>query len=198
MAEFVPFKKSDKFQFNNFLQIPRSFFNREEYKILTPNAIVLFCVLADRLKMSFLQMNKKSKIQFYDAKGNMYIIFKRDEIQREIHISRTALDSAIKLLKECNLIKEINQGRNLPNKIYVGKTLDMIENEKIVNIGNVQNQHSGMHETYTPECTKSALHNSYNNINKNNLYKYSSVKNKNGYEGRTYTQEDLQKLYANK
>ena len=92
MADFVPFKKSDKFQFYSFIQMPREFFSREEYKMLTPNAIVLFSILADRLKMSFAQIDKKSKIQFYDAKGEMYVIFKRDEIQKEIHLNRTALD----------------------------------------------------------------------------------------------------------
>ena len=197
MANFVPFKKSDKFQFYSFIQMPREFFSREEYKSLTPNAMVLFSILADRLKMSFAQIDKKSKIQFYDAKSEMYVIFKRDEIQKEIHLNRTALDNAMKLLKDCNLIKEKNQGRNLPNLIYIGKTIDMIENEKIIKFRNAQNQHSGMHETYNPECTKTAPN--YNNKYKNNnIYNNTGIQNRKfGYKGRTYPAEDLNKLYAN-
>lgn len=197
MADFVPFKKSDKFQFYSFIQMPREFFSREEYKILTPNAIVLFSILADRLKMSFAQIDKKSKIQFYDAKGEMYVIFKRDEIQKEIHLNRTALDNAIKLLKDCNLIKEKNQGRNLPNLIYIGKTIDIVENEKIIKFRDARNLHSGMHETYTPECTKRAPH--YNNKYKNNnIYNNINSQNKSSnYQGRSYKSEELEKLYAN-
>ncbi len=197
MAEFVPFKKSDKFQFYSFIQMPRDFFCIEEYKCLTPNAMVLFSILADRLKMYFAQIDKKSKIQFYDAKGEMYVIFKRDEIQKEIHLNRTALDNAMKLLKDCNLIKEKNQGRNLPNLIYIGKTIDMIENEKIIKFRDVQNGHSRMYETFNPECTKPAPH--YNNKYKNNnIYNNTGCQNrKSGYQGRNYPPGYLNKLYAN-
>ena len=195
MADFVPFKKSDKFQFYSFIQMPREFFSREEYKVLTPNAMVLFSILADRLKMSFAQIDKNSKIQFYDVKGEMYIIFKRDEIQKEIHLNRTALDNAMKLLKDCKLIKEKNQGRNLPNLIYIGKTIDIIENEKIIKFRDVQKQHSRMHETCTPECTKPAPHNSNNKYKNNNIYNKNANK-KVAFEQRTY--DNLDYLYANK
>lgn len=60
----------------------------------------------------------------------MYVIFKREEIQEKMHIKRAALDSAILQLKECNLIKEKKQGKNMPNIIYLGKTIGMIESEK--------------------------------------------------------------------
>ena len=62
--------------------------------------------------------------------GNMYVIFKRDEIGEKLHLKRSALDNAINLLKEYNLIQEKKQGKNLPNIIYIGKTIGTIENEK--------------------------------------------------------------------
>ena len=106
MYEFTPFKKSDILKFNSFIQIPRELLEREEYKQLTPNAILLFSILADRLELSFKQIDKNSKVQFYDDKGNMYVIFKRDEIEEKPHLKRSALDNAINLLKEYNLIQE--------------------------------------------------------------------------------------------
>ena len=131
MYEFAPFKKTDKLSFESFIQFPRELLNREEYKVLSPNAMLLYSILTDRLELSFKQIESNKKIQFYDAKSDMYVIFKREEIQEKMHIKRVALDSAILQLKECNLIKEKKQGKNMPNIIYLGKTIGMIESEKI-------------------------------------------------------------------
>ena len=202
MYEFTPYKKSDKLEFNSFIQVPRELLERAEYKELTPNAILLFSILADRLELSFKQIDKNSKVKFYDDKGNMYVIFKRDEIQEKLHLKRSALDNAIALLKKCNLIKEKKQGKNLPNIIYLGKTINMIEQEKILDFRDVQKQHLGMNKTNNPECSKTALHNSYNNINKNNIYnnsqsKFHSFGNVEEYKKRNVI-KSFDCLYANK
>ena len=197
MYEFTPFKKSDKLQFSSFIQFPRELLEREEYKILNPNAMLLFSVLADRLDLSFKQIDKNSKVKFYDDKGNMYVIFKRDEIQEKLHLKRSALDTALNLLKDCNLIQEKKQGKNLPNIIYVGKTIRMIED-----------QHSGKNEINSPDCMKSTPHNNYNNINKNNIYNSGYSKKSNRSISSTFGDieeykkrngiEDFNCLYANK
>ncbi|MEE0866635.1 MAG: replication initiator protein A [Clostridia bacterium] len=196
MYEFTPFKKTDKLSFESFMKFPRELLTKEEYKILSPNAMLLYSVLTDRLDLSFKQITENRKIQFYDAKGNMYVIFKRDEIQERLHIKRSALDSAILQLKECNLIKEKKQGKNLPNIIYLGKTIGMIEDAKTNAIERVENQHSGKYETSSPECIKTTLHNSNNNKYINNNYKSSQSKNQK-YQGRTYPPGFLDKLYTN-
>ena len=208
MYEFTPFKKSDKLQFSSFIQFPRELLEREEYKILNPNAMLLFSVLADRLDLSFKQLDKNSKVKFYDDKGNMYVIFKRDEIQEKLHLKRSALDTALNLLKDCNLIQEKKQGKNLPNIIYVGKTIGMIEDEKIIKFRDVQNQHSGKNEINSPGCMKSTPHNNYNNINKNNIYNSGYSKKSNRSKSSTFGNieeykkrnniEDFNFLYANK
>ena len=208
MYEFTPFKKSDKLQFSSFIQFPRELLEREEYKILNPNAMLLFSVLADRLDLSFKQVDKNSKVKFYDDKGNMYVIFKREEIQEKLHLKRSALDTALNLLKDCNLIQEKKQGKNLPNIIYVGKTIGMIEDEKIIKFRDVQNQHSGKNEINSPECMKSTPHNNYNNINKNNIYNSGYSKKSNRCKSSTFGNieeykkrngiEDFNCLYANK
>ena len=208
MYEFTPFKKSDKLQFSSFIQFPRELLEREEYKILNPNAMLLFSVLADRLDLSFKQVDKNSKVKFYDDKGNMYVIFKRDEIQEKLHLKRSALDTALNLLKDCNLIQEKKQGKNLPNIIYVGKTIGMIEDEKIIKFRDVQNKHSGKNEINSPDCMKSTPHNNYNNINKNNIYNSGYSKKSNRSKSSTFGDieeykkrngiEDFNCLYANK
>ena len=196
MYEFTPFKKTDKLLFESFIQFPRELLNREEYKVLSPNAMLLYSVLTDRLGLSFKQIESNKKIQFYDAKGDMYVIFKREEIQEKLHIGRSALDTAVLQLKECNLIKETKQGKNMPNIIYLGKTIGMIENEKIEDIKSAQNKHSGVQEINTHECINSTVHNNKNNKYINNNYKDYQGK-KSGYQGRTYPPGYLDKLYAN-
>ena len=74
MYEFTPFKKTDKLSFESFIQFPRELLNREEYKVLSPNAMLLYSILTARLELSFKQIESNKKIQFYDAKGDMYVI----------------------------------------------------------------------------------------------------------------------------
>ena len=83
------------------------------------------------ISVSNKQIESNKKIQFYDAKGDMYVIFKREEIQEKMHIKRTALDTALTQLKECNLIKEKKQGKNMPSIKGVGTATGMIESEKL-------------------------------------------------------------------
>ena len=197
MYEFTPFKKTDKLSFESFMKFPRELLTKEEYKILSPNAMLLYSVLTDRLDLSFKQIVENRKIQFYDAKGDMYVIFKREEIQEKLHIKRSALDSAILQLKECNLIKEKKQGKNLPNIIYLGKTIDMIENSRLEEIGTAENQQSGVYKINSPDCTKSTVQNNKNNKYINNNYNSYQSKNQK-YQGRTYPPGSLEKLYANR
>lgn len=196
MYEFTPFKKTDKLSFESFMKFPRELLTNKEYKNLSPNAMLLYSVLTDRLDLSFKQITENRKIQFYDAKGDMYVIFKREEIQEKLHIKRSALDSAILQLKECNLIKEKKQGKNLPNIIYLGKTIGMIKNSKLEEIGTAENQQSGVYKIDSPDCTKSTVQNNNNNKYINNNYKSSQNKNQN-YQGRNYPPGFLDKLYAN-
>ena len=76
MYEFTPFKKSDKLQFSSFIQFPRELLEREEYKILNPNAMLLFSVLADRLDLSFKQIDKNSKVVIRKIEGNKVFVEK--------------------------------------------------------------------------------------------------------------------------
>ena len=87
-----------------------------------------------------------------------------------MHIKRAALDTALAQLKECNLIKEKKQGKNMPNIIYLCKTIVMIECETLEKFRSVENQQSGVQEINTPECGFSTVHNNKNNKYINNNY----------------------------
>lgn len=99
MHEFTPFEKTDKLSFESFIRFPRELLKNEEYKNLSPNAMLLYSILTDRLDLSFKQIVENKKIQFYDAKGNMYVILKEKKFKKLLHIKRSALDTAILQLK---------------------------------------------------------------------------------------------------
>lgn len=64
----------------------------------------------------------------------------------------------------------------MPNIIYLGKTIVMIECETLEKFRSVENQQSGVQEINTPECGFSTVHNNKNNKYINNNYK--------GYQGK--------------
>ena len=113
MYEFTPFKKTDKLSYESFIQFSRELLNREEYKILSPNAMLLYSILTDRLELSFKQIESNKKIQFYDAKGDMYVIVdvvmptKLTKKQKDLfkELSETTLDDDSKFTKFNKMLK---------------------------------------------------------------------------------------------
>lgn len=61
MHQFQAFKKNEALSFNSFIQIPRELMESEEYLSLTPDAMLLFSLLTDRLALSFKQNDSKIK-----------------------------------------------------------------------------------------------------------------------------------------
>ena len=59
----------------------------------------------------------------------MYVIFTRMDLEEKLHVGKSAISSAFEQLNKANLIKEKRQGKNKPNRIYVGKTISEIKEE---------------------------------------------------------------------
>lgn len=96
------------------------------------------------------------------------------------------LCSAFKELVKANLIRELRQGKNKPNKIYVGKTISEIKEEFVK--WKDENQTSGNPFLSSQEVLKSDA-NKNNILNKKNYYSNCN--------GRDYSNMDWSKLYAN-
>lgn len=163
---FVPFQKDELLNIQSYIQFPRELIKESEYATLTPDAMLLYTLFLDRIAQSLKY--ESEKIHFYDDNGNVFIIFRQAEAMEKLHIKRGKYDSARKLLEDARLIKEIKQGKNLPNIIYVGKTKRMAEDGKIINLATAKNQQSGLSNNSTQDCKNSAVHNKYNYINKYN------------------------------
>ena len=134
MLNFVPHKFNENYNKVKFYRVNKELCESKVYSKLSPTAILLYSLLCDRLSLAYSNANddKISKINKYcDEDGNMYVIFTRIGLQEKLHVGKSAIASAFEQLKNANLIKETFQGRNRPNKIYVGKTFAEISGEFI-------------------------------------------------------------------
>lgn len=194
MLTFVPHKINEDYKKVEFYRVNKELLNCEEYRGLSPTAILLYSLLCDRLSLCYSnELNNnvsKNKNHYYDENKNMYVIFTRMNLEEKLHVGKTAINSAFEQLKKANLIQEKRQGRNKPNRIYVGKTKSEI-NENFVN-GKSKNRTSGNPIFGHPEVRKS-------DANNNNIFK---SKNKDcrylDYEERDYSDYNWSDLYANK
>ena len=179
MLTFVPHKISEEYKKVEFYRVNKDLCDNELYKDLKPTSILLYALLCDRLSVSYANENKdnnfKNKLHYYDENEDVYVIY-----------TRIDLCSAFKDLVKANLIRELRQGKNKPNKIYVGKTISEIK-EEFVN-WKAENQTSGNPLLSSQEVLKSDT-NKNNILNKKNYYS--------NYNGRDYSNMDWSKLFAN-
>ena len=117
---------------------------------LTPRAILLYCVLADRSELS-----KKNEL-FQDKHGS-YIIFKIEEICSVLGVGERTAKYALAELEDFGLIERRKQGRTKPQKIYV-YAIEEVKCKKL-HLNEVQ-------KTAPHEVQKTAPHN--NNTDNNN------------------------------
>ncbi|MBE5806133.1 MAG: hypothetical protein E7313_05435 [Clostridiales bacterium] len=189
MLTFVPHKINEDYKKVEFYRVNKELLNSEEYRGLSPTAILLYSLLCDRLSLCYNNISK-NKNHYYDENKNMYVIFTRMNLEEKLHVGKAAISSAFEQLKKANLIQEKRQGKNKPNRIYVGKTLSEI-NENFVN-GKSENRTSGNLIFGHQEVRKS-------DGNNNNIF---NIKNKDSkylnYEERDYSKFDWSNLYANK
>ena len=186
MLTFIPHKINEDYNKVEYFRVNKELCDNELYKELSPTAILLYSLLCDRLALTYA--NEKSnniskKNHYYDEEQNIYVIFTRMDLEKKLHVGKYAIASAFKELNKANLIQEERQGRNKPNKIFVGKTISEF-NEKFINMKS-ENQTSGNENFKTPDVRKS-------DTNKNNILNIN-----NNYTGRDYSNFDWSKLYAN-
>ena len=100
----------------SFYQIPKSLFTNDNYKGLGSDARIIYALLKDRMSLS-------RKNNWKDENGDIYLLFTQDEIKELLDVSLSTVSRAMKALKEYDLIEIVRQGLNMPNKIYIRKTV---------------------------------------------------------------------------
>ena len=192
MLNFVPHKFNENYNKVKFYRVNKELCESKVYSKLSPTAILLYSLLCDRLSLAYSNA-KDEKIsknnKYCDEDGNMYVIFTRIGLQEKLHIGKSAIASAFKQLENANLIKEKFQGRNRPNKIYVGKTFAEISGEFIK--ATSENLSSGDSNFSSPDVRKSDAN--------NNILNYKNKKKSfSNFEQRDWSGYDWDSLYTNK
>lgn len=107
---FYKINEIDNFQF---FQLPKALFTSEKYRDLVDGAKIMYSILLDRMNLS-----KKNK---WAKNGNIYIIYRREDIAEYLNLSYRTVTRYFNMLRKFNLVKEKRQGLNRPNLIFVLK-----------------------------------------------------------------------------
>ena len=86
---------------------------------LTPRAVLLYAILADRQELS-----RKTGDKYHDKDG-YYIIYTITDICTKLHIGERTAKYLLAELEDMKLIRTRKQGKSLPQKIYVRDVSDV-------------------------------------------------------------------------
>ena len=148
---------------NAFYQFPQWLLKEEPYKNLGDKAKLMYMLLFDRRTLSI-------KNKWYDDDGQIYMYFTIEQFMQELNCSNKAVVKAKKELVEVGLLKEVRQGVNKPNRLYINGSVESTRQE-------VNKVHAGSVESTRQEVNKVHGINT-NNINtniSNNKYINSSL-----------------------
>lgn len=100
---------------NAFYQFPQWLLKEEPYKNLGDKAKLMYMLLFDRRTLSI-------KNKWYDDNGQIYMYFTNKQFMEELSCSEPAIIKAKKELTKLGLLKEVRQGVNRPNRLYINGT----------------------------------------------------------------------------
>ena len=138
---------------NTFYQLPQWLFD-PEYKDMSLRAKVVYALIFDRRSLS-LENN------WYDKNGDVYMYFTNQQMMEKLNCSEKTIISSKKELEKYGLIKEVRQGINRPNRLYINGTVKTTGQE-------LENLQYGTVKTTGQELENLQPINT-NNINTNNI-----------------------------
>jgi len=101
----------DTVQSARFFQLPKFLFEGI-YKRLSSDARILYSLLKDRHELSI-------RNHWVNARGEVYIIYTREDLSDMLGCSQPTLRKALKALKDFKLIEEERPGLGAANRIYI-------------------------------------------------------------------------------
>lgn len=118
MMKMRNFTLSD-FARQDFYQVPKFLF-APPFDLLPVLAKLLYGLLLDRHKLSVTN-------GWVDEDESIYFYFARQEMMRMLDVSLPTVIKLVNALKDAGLIKEVRQGLNLPNRIYMATPVSVGE-----------------------------------------------------------------------
>lgn len=155
-------KKSEVTGFLSFFKFPKPFIYDEKYKTLSNHAKLLYMLLFGRLELSI-------KNGWHDRDGNVFQYYTNEQLMVDLNSSEKTIIKFKKELKDVGLLKEVRQGNNLPNRIYIS-SVDGTVNSTVSELENLQ---SGTVKTTVSELKNLQTNKTDNNEIDNNNNKLS-------------------------
>lgn len=158
MYDYFYGPQADQF---NFIRIPAVLFSKEEFRMLSAEAKVLYGILLKRMDLS-------AKNGWFDDQGRVYIICTLEEIMETMNCADNKATKLMNELEEkCGLIERKRQGQGKPNLIYVKNFISAVDNPGGQPPGSRfktrENHDSGVVKTTSQESSKSRASNKDNN-----------------------------------
>ena len=156
-------KKSEVTGFLSFFKFPKPFIYDERYKSLSNHAKLLYMLLFGRLELSI-------KNGWHDRDGNVFQYYTNEQLMVDLNSSEKTIIKFKKELKDVGLLKEVRQGNNLPNRIYIsavdGTVNSTVSELEILQSGTVKTTVSELEILQTNKTDNNEIDN--NEIDNNN------------------------------
>lgn len=155
-------KKSEVTGFLSFFKFPKPFIYDDKYKTLSNNAKMLYMLLFDRLELSL-------KNGWHDKEGNVFQYYTNEQLMIDLNCnSNKTIIKIKKELKDAGLMKEVRQGMNLPNRIYLdvlnGSVESTFQEVQKVHLGSVENTLSEVQKVHTIKTENTKTENNNNKL----------------------------------
>ena len=155
-------KKSEVTGFLSFFKFPKPFIYDEKYKTFSNNAKMLYMLLFDRLELSL-------KNGWHDKEGNVFQYYTNEQLMIDLNCnSNKTIIKIKKELKDAGLMKEVRQGMNLPNRIYLdvlnGSVESTFQEVQKVHLGSVENTLSEVQKVHTIKTENPKTENNNNKL----------------------------------
>ena len=154
-------KKSEVTGFLSFFKFPKSFIYDEKYKSLSNHAKLLYMLLFGRLELSI-------KNGWHDRDGNVFQYYTNEQLMVDLNSSEKTIIKFKKELKDVGLLKEVRQGNNLPNRIYIsavdGTVNSTVSELEILQSGTVNNTVSELEILQTNKTNNNEIDNNNNKL----------------------------------
>lgn len=146
----------------NFFQLPEDMVLGEEFREMSSDAKLLYCVMLKRVGLSF-------KNGWIDDKGRTYIIYTLEEAMKVFHCANQKATKLFNELEAFGLIEKTRQGQGKPNLVYVkdfASRVDTVDNSSQTHeeshVKTHENHDSGIMKIRTQDSWKSLASNREN------------------------------------
>lgn len=154
-------KKSEVTGFLSFFKFPKPFIYDEKYKSLSNHAKLLYMLLFGRLELSI-------KNGWHDRDGNVFQYYTNEQLMVDLNSSEKTIIKFKKELKDVGLLKEVRQGNNLPNRIYIsaidGAVNSTVSELEILQYGTVKTTVSELEILQTNKTDNNEIDNNNNKL----------------------------------